>query len=575
MKICLISLVTENLEKEAWQSSINKKIYCEKYNLDYKFYIGRMSERHPQWDKIQCLMQNISAYDYVIWMDSDAIFNNFNVSVIDIINESKDVDALFCHDPCYDGRTKHLMINTGVMIFKNTDWSYSVLSETWNSIENYSAEKLEKHSYHGYPHEQGKICDILISKNSNKYKIFNQNKFNTHPNSSNLDTFVVHYMGSRQSESHIHNFLQKVEEANDRLNIYENNLDVIRIKKNKICIASHFTSNLSEVGHISIKNKKEYCDLHGYDFVYKNSRLSMRHPAWDKIKLLTELLNDKNKSYDYVIWMDNDAFINNPEIRFDILCSNFEQKNLIICSETGFEDTEYLDEKLNYELLNNLKIINTGVFILKNNEWSRNLLAEIWDTRSNTNVGVDGSHMHVNDNEFNYSYWPFEQGPFHICLSKRNKNDYKIINNKIMNCFYSTQSRKDFICHFVGNGSNLKLIKNYIKSLNGFSDFEKMQSLRSGIHNFTFLSYDLLLKYDIYFNDESYYLKYKWDFSSTGMECLSHAFKLINKTNNDLKIIDFGSETDGYFELDSINDIDLYHSYDWHGEKKWIKIELN
>ena len=183
--------------------------------------------------------------------------------------------------------------------------------------------------------------------------------------------------------------------------------------------------------------------------------------------------------------------------------------------------------------------------------------------------------MSVKDFEFSYSHWPFEQGSFHICLSKRNQEDYKILNNRIMNSFYGSHSSSDFICHLVGNGSNLKLIQNYIKSLNNFIDFDKLQNTYSGEHNLTFLNSNILLKYEIYLNEESYFLKYNWDFSNAGVKCLSHAFKLINKINNDLKIIDFGSEAAGYFEFESIDNIELYHSYDWHGEKNWIKININ
>ena len=93
MKICLISLVTENLEKEAFQSTLNKKKYCDKYSLDYKFYVGRMSQRHPQWDKIQCLIQNISHYDYVIWMDSDAVFKQ-TISCIRMKGQPSDFDSV-------------------------------------------------------------------------------------------------------------------------------------------------------------------------------------------------------------------------------------------------------------------------------------------------------------------------------------------------------------------------------------------------------------------------------------------------------------------------------------------------
>jgi hypothetical protein len=575
MNICLINLVTENLQNEAFLSSLNKKKYCEKYNLDYKFYVGRMSERHAQWDKIQCLIQNISNYDYVIWMDSDAVFNNFDISIIDIINENKDVDALFCHDTCYDGKSRHLMVNTGVMIFKNTDWSSALLNETWNSVENYSIEKLEKHSYHGYPHEQGKICDILISKSLNKYRIFNEKKFNTHPNVSNLETFIIHFMGSRQTQGHIDDFLTKVKEINNRLNILDVELSTVKIRKNKICVVSHFTENLREVGNLSVKNKQEYCNAHGYDFIYENSRLSDRHPAWDKVKLLLELLNDKSKNYDYFVWMDNDAFINNSQLRFDILCSNFNESSLLICSEPHIKDLEYLNNDLDYNLLDNLRIVNTGVFILKNNEWSRNFLQKVWHTKSNTNIGINGSHAAVSESQFNYNYWPFEQGAFHIVLSKMDKKDYKILNNKIMNSFYGMQSFKDFVCHFTGNGSNFKMIENYIKELNCSMDFEKLQILYSGEHSFIFLNSDIFLKYSIYSNQGHFLLKYEWDLSKANMECLSHSFKIVNKINNNFKIIDFESKQEGYFELDSISDIDLYHSYDWYGEKDWKKLDLN
>lgn len=113
MKICLVNLTTQEIVEDTYLANINKKKYCEKYNIDNRFYLGRASTRHAQWDKIQCVLQNLAEYDYIVWMDSDAIFNNFNVSIIEIIENHKEYDALFCRDVCYSEDQKHLLVNTG------------------------------------------------------------------------------------------------------------------------------------------------------------------------------------------------------------------------------------------------------------------------------------------------------------------------------------------------------------------------------------------------------------------------------------------------------------------------------
>ena len=53
---------------------INKK-YCEKYNLDIIVSNEKKYEnRPPAWEKLPLLLEHISNYDYVIWIDADAFF---------------------------------------------------------------------------------------------------------------------------------------------------------------------------------------------------------------------------------------------------------------------------------------------------------------------------------------------------------------------------------------------------------------------------------------------------------------------------------------------------------------------
>jgi len=566
MKICIVTLFTEEIKSESKLSTLNKKKYCEKYGIDYRFFYGRASERHAQWDKIQCLIQTLPEYDYVVWMDSDTVFNNFDKSLIDLINNNKQYDSLFCSDVCYTEGVTHLMVNTGVMVFKNTEWSSTLLNKVWNSVKDYSIHKLDKHSYDGFPHEQGKMCEELTKENTSKFKIYPSTEFNTHPNTSNSNTFIIHYMGSRQSDSHLKTFIDSVKRINNELGIDENEtIDVIELKKLKICLVSHFTENITNVANITIPNKEGYSKKHDYDFKFHKGRLSNRHPGWDKIVLLREVLS--TNEYDYVVWVDNDAFITNPEIRFDFICNTNPNKKLIIASEDNYRNVISLTPNLNYDDLSNLRIINTGVFILKNDEWSHNFLNDVWETKSNTNNGIKSSHREILDNKFTYDYWPFEQGPIHIVLSKSNSEDYKIVKSETLNKFRYNHKKHNFICHFVGEGSNDVSIKSYIESLTNNSSGVLVKKLDVWV---PFKTSKASLSVKIYQESELYILKYVWDFSKTKEENLSHSFQLIYGESK--RQINFNSENTGSFEFHNLEKIKINHSYDWFGEYDWKQI---
>jgi hypothetical protein len=566
MRICVVSLFTKEIELESRLSTLNKKKYCEKYNIDYKFFLGRLSKRHAQWDKIQCLIQLLPHYDYVVWMDSDTVFNNFDISLVDFISENKDYDSLFCSDVCYEVNSKHLLVNTGVMIFKNTEWSSDLLNKVWNSITDYNVEALDKHSYEGFPHEQGKMCEELLKEDGTKFKIFPHTTFNCHPNSKNDKTFIVHYMGSRQSTTHLNDFIKKVELTNQRLNIEsDEDVNVIELNKYKICLVSHFTENIEHVANYTIQNKQKYCDKQGYSFKYHKGRLSDRHPGWDKIKLLKEvLLTDE---FDYVVWVDNDACITNEEMRFDFICNLYSESNIILASEDDSRNIEFLNPSNDYNNLQNLRIINTGVMILKNNPWVINFLDEVWDTKSNTNRGVDYSHKSIIGNNFNYDQWPFEQGPIHIVLSKTDRNHYKIVKSEILNKFKSSHQKNNFICHFVGQGNDLESIRNYIESL---KDDTNMIPVKNNKLIEKFKENETKIEITILTDNGNYFIKYIWDYQKTGLEHLSHSFKI--KNGLDERVFDLDSKKTGKFKIDYSDKTEIYHTYNWFGEVSWNQI---
>jgi hypothetical protein len=82
-----------------------------------------------------------------------------------------------------------------------------------------------------------------------------------------------------------------------------------------------------------------------------------------------ELLREKNgkgeNKNDYVLWIDADAYFNNFDERIEkYFLANDEQlkKDFIISDDKPYGNGR----------------VNSGVFLVKNTEWSRNFLQKIW-----------------------------------------------------------------------------------------------------------------------------------------------------------------------------------------------------
>lgn len=118
---------------------------------------------------------------------------------------------------------------------------------------------------------------------------------------------------------------------------------------------------------------KQYADRWGYDlFIYQESLDAARHPAWSKIKAVKNILN--SKKYSFVVWVDDDIFITNPEKSIESFIELAGAKAEFIISAHMERPVVPQD-------------INTGLFIVKNSPWVLTLLDRIWDI---------GNHRYAN-----------------------------------------------------------------------------------------------------------------------------------------------------------------------------------
>lgn len=120
--------------------------------------------------------------------------------------------------------------------------------------------------------------------------------------------------------------------------------------------------NFDGIKELTWQNKMDYAVKHGYR-LFDGSDLidSSRPPAWSKILAVSHLLHQDQ--CDWVMWTDADTVIMNSDRRIEDFLPADPTKHLLVVNDKGGG-------------------YNSGVFLLRNSEWSRQFLQDWWDMRS-------------------------------------------------------------------------------------------------------------------------------------------------------------------------------------------------
>ena len=231
-----------------------------------------------------------------------------------------------------------------------------------------------------------------------------------------------------------------------------------------IVVAQFYTSNVSYGPYAEAINKK-YCDEKGYTYFCEkdndkiNSSLDTRAPTWYKPKLAEDVIAQFNP--DYILFLDIDAIISdfNQNIE-DFIDSNY---NMVFAEDVGHHS-----------------IMNAGVFLLKNNEWSRNFLKTWWDSAENYK-GKDARDLLIMEENLEKVGY-FKQALWHdqTCLTmlyesdKDIENNIKVISNRLFN--HREYNEGNFIFHAFayGHSHNRTLDIIYREKFELFSNLENI-----------------------------------------------------------------------------------------------------
>ncbi|KAF7723310.1 hypothetical protein EC973_002107 [Apophysomyces ossiformis] len=195
------------MELSASASAANKRDYAKQHG--YAF-VARSSEfaqqvlrdnRNVVWGKIDVLQKLLPKYEWLLWLDMDAVIMNMDKSLENLIDTFRSqypggkADFDDTVDIIIARRSSDEAINAGVFLIRNSIWSNNFLRDLQNIEEWYKK---------GPYYEEGALKQ-LISQPSNRQHVLlldhDDQTFNTLPKSYQSDSFILHFAEDKCSNN--------------------------------------------------------------------------------------------------------------------------------------------------------------------------------------------------------------------------------------------------------------------------------------------------------------------------------------------------------------------------------------
>ena len=124
----------------------------------------------------------------------------------------------------------------------------------------------------------------------------------------------------------------------------------------KIAIVSLYTSEISDYAVYSEMSVRDYCLKQGYTFyVYRETLEKNASANWSKAKAILNHIDD----HDYIVWMDSDTLIFNPEKKLESIIEKAPKKFILATKDIGDNC-----------------MLNSGVLFLKSHQYTKNLITK-------------------------------------------------------------------------------------------------------------------------------------------------------------------------------------------------------
>ena len=186
-RVCILMFSTPNIvDTYAGHAAAVNEAYARRHGYAFVHVVQPAQHAIPQWEKVRLIRDLLPKYDAVFWIDSDAVFNQLDVSLDRWLADPAEFVG------CTDVPNGPYKINCGTMLVKNTPWANGFM-QTWWSLNG-----LPK--YNKWANEQEALHDLLngnVDGCADRVKIEAADSFNSsYPDLARgrRDTFVLHFM---------------------------------------------------------------------------------------------------------------------------------------------------------------------------------------------------------------------------------------------------------------------------------------------------------------------------------------------------------------------------------------------
>jgi hypothetical protein len=192
LKIAIVTQITPEIDGYGKHTESINQAYAKQ--AGYDFHVLRewsFTERAVTWGTVYMLRKYLSQYDYLFWMDADAVVSRFDISLEKFIRQMPDKDILACDDRPMGSS----IVNAGTILVKNSTWSKKFLDSWWERglQKKYNAEGLT---------DQWALSD-LYAENEQQVQdhlhVFPTKSFNSifpGQNTHQSDDFILHLMAT-------------------------------------------------------------------------------------------------------------------------------------------------------------------------------------------------------------------------------------------------------------------------------------------------------------------------------------------------------------------------------------------
>lgn len=184
MKIVVAQFYSENVVYGNYSREINER-YCNLHGYTYfaetntEKIKDRLQGRSWTWYKPHLLRDVFIQYpdcDYVLFLDIDAVFSTDTRRIEEFIDDTSNIIMTNDYGPS--------IVNAGVMLVKNTDWSKTFINDWWDICEEFPQFKT------GLWHDQTCLGFLYQKIDKSKFKIIDASDLNSKDYDENK--FVFH-----------------------------------------------------------------------------------------------------------------------------------------------------------------------------------------------------------------------------------------------------------------------------------------------------------------------------------------------------------------------------------------------